>query len=124
MNSSVHAAFMRSRLGSRSNKDSRDRTMRRARKTLSIAILAAAILSGAGQAGDPGCVEWSKAGPIIAQNGLVPATVVFQAVQKRTGGKVVSQALCNAGGRYVYKLVVLGPTGEVTTHTVDARTGK
>jgi uncharacterized membrane protein YkoI len=45
-------------------------------------------------------------------------------VQKRTGGKVVSQALCNVGGRYVYKLVVLGPTGEVINVTVDARTGQ
>ena len=98
--------------------------MRCAAKTLIIAVLAAAIFWGAGQAGEPGCVEWSKAGPVIAQNGLVPANVVYQAVQKRTGGKVVNQALCNAGGRYVYKLVVLGPTGEVTTHTVDATTGK
>ena len=97
--------------------------MRRA-YTLTIAILAAAFLSGAGQAGGPGCVEWSKAGPIIAQNGLVPATVVFQAVQQRTGGKVVSQALCNAGGRYVYKLVVLGTTGQVTNLVVDAATGQ
>jgi uncharacterized membrane protein YkoI len=27
-------------------------------------------------------------------------------------------------GRYVYKLVVLGPTGEVINVTVDARTGQ
>ena len=49
---------------------------------------------------------------------------VYQAVQKRIGGKVVNQALCNAGGRYVYKLVVLGPTGQVTKVTVDAKTGQ
>jgi uncharacterized membrane protein YkoI len=69
-------------------------------------------------------VEWSQAGPIIAQNSLVSANVIYQMVQKRTGGKVVSQALCNLGGRFVYKLVVLGPTGEVINVTVDARTGK
>jgi uncharacterized membrane protein YkoI len=45
-------------------------------------------------------------------------------VQQRTGGKVVSQALCKQGNRYVYKLVVLGPTGEVTNLTVDAATGQ
>jgi uncharacterized membrane protein YkoI len=45
-------------------------------------------------------------------------------VQKRTGGKIVNQALCNLGGNYVYKLVVLGPTGEVTNVVVDARTGQ
>jgi uncharacterized membrane protein YkoI len=45
-------------------------------------------------------------------------------VQKKTGGKIVNQALCDAGGRFVYKLVVLGPTGEVTNLTVDAQTGQ
>jgi len=98
--------------------------MRRGTKTLSIAILAAAIFGAAGQAGQPGCVEWSKAGPLIAQNGLVPANVVYQAVQQRFGGKIVNQALCDASGRFVYKLVVLGPTGEVTKVTVDAKTGQ
>ncbi|MET0841498.1 MAG: hypothetical protein ABWX95_05120, partial [Methyloceanibacter sp.] len=84
----------------------------------------AALFADAGHAGEPGCVEWSRAGPIIAQNGLVPADVVFQNVQRRAGGKIVSQALCNLGGQFVYRLVVLGPTGEVTNVTVDARTGQ
>jgi uncharacterized membrane protein YkoI len=88
------------------------------------ATFAAAIVSAAGQTAEPGCVEWSQAGPIIAQNALVSANVIYQMVQKRTGGKVVSQALCNVGGRFVYKLVVLGPTGEVINVTVDARTGQ
>ena len=89
-----------------------------------IATFAAFALTAAGQAGQPDCLDWSKAGPIIAQNSLLPANVVYQMVQKRTGGKVVNQALCQAGGRFVYKLVVLGPTGEVTNVTVDALTGQ
>ena len=89
-----------------------------------VAALAAALCAQAAQATEPGCVEWSQAGPLIAQNGLVPANVVFQNVQKRAGGKVVSQALCNLGGQFVYRLVVLGPTGQVTNVTVDARTGQ
>jgi uncharacterized membrane protein YkoI len=98
--------------------------MWRVLKPIIVAAFAAAIVSAAGQAAEPGCVEWSQAGPIIAQNALVSANVIYQMVQKRTGGKVVSQALCNVGGRYVYKLVVLGPTGEVINVTVDARTGQ
>ena len=98
--------------------------MWRVLKPATIAALVAAIFSVAGRTAEPGCVEWSKAGPIIAQNSLVPANVVFQMVQKRTGGKVVNQSLCNVGGGFVYKLVVLGPTGEVTNLTVDARTGQ
>lgn len=89
---------------------------------LIIVILAAAAAPV--EAGEPGCVDWGKAAAIIAQNGLLPASAVYQMVQKRTGGKVVSQALCKQGSGYVYKLVVLGPTGEVTNLTVDAATGQ
>jgi uncharacterized membrane protein YkoI len=89
-----------------------------------VAAFAAAIFMAAGQTAEPGCVEWSQAGPIILQNSLVSANVIYQMVQKRTGGKIVSQALCDVGGRFVYKLVVLGPTGAVINVTVDARTGQ
>ena len=98
--------------------------MWRVLKPMIVATFAAATLAAVGQTAEPGCVEWSQAGPIIAQNSLVSANVIYQMVQKRTGGKVVSQALCHVGGRFVYKLVVLGPTGEVINVTVDARTGQ
>lgn len=98
--------------------------MWRALKPATIAALVAAIFSVGGQTAQPDCVEWSKAGPIIAQNSLLPANVIYQAVQKKTGGKIVNQALCKVGGSFVYKLVVLGPTGEVTNLTVDALTGQ
>ena len=98
--------------------------MWRVLKPIIVAAFAATLLAAAGRTAEPGCVEWSQAGPIIAQNSLVSANVIYQMVQKRTGGKVVSQALCNLGGRFVYKLVVLGPTGEVINVTVDARTGQ
>jgi uncharacterized membrane protein YkoI len=94
--------------------------MRRVLKPMTIAALGAALFAAAGTAGGPGCVEWKNAGPVIAQNGLMPAASVYQMVQQRYGGKVVNQSLCNAGGRFVYKLVVLGPTGEVTNVIVDA----
>jgi uncharacterized membrane protein YkoI len=98
--------------------------MWRALKPAIIAAFVAVIFSIGGATAQQGCVEWSKAGPIIAQNGLVPASVIYQKVQKKTGGKIVNQSLCNVGGRFVYKLVVLGPTGEVTNLTVDALTGQ
>jgi uncharacterized membrane protein YkoI len=98
--------------------------MWRVLKPATSAALVAAIFSVGGQTAQPDCVEWSKAGPIIAQNSLLPANVIYQAVQKKTGGKIVNQALCKVGGSFVYKLVVLGPTGEVTNLTVDALTGQ
>jgi uncharacterized membrane protein YkoI len=93
-------------------------------QSIAAAAIAVAGFAAAGETAEPGCVEWSQAGPIIAQHSLLPADVVYQMVQKRTGGKIVSQALCDVGGRFVYKLVVLGPTGEVINVTVDARTGQ
>ena len=78
--------------------------MWRVLKPIIVVAFATVIVSAAGQTAEPGCVEWSQAGPIIARNSLVSANVIYQMVQKRTGGKVVSQALCNVGGRFVYKL--------------------
>lgn len=98
--------------------------MWRVLKSVFIAAVVGAVFAAAGQTAEPGCVEWSQAGPIIAENSLLPANVVYQMVQQRTGGKIVNQALCNLGGKYVYKLVVLGPTGEVTNVVVDAKTGQ
>jgi uncharacterized membrane protein YkoI len=89
-----------------------------------IAALAALFVTAAGYAGQPDCLDWSKAGPIIAQNSLLPANIIYQMVQKRLGGKIVNQSLCQVDGRFVYKLVVLGSTGEVTNLTVDALTGQ
>jgi uncharacterized membrane protein YkoI len=98
--------------------------MLRMLRPIIIAAFAVFVLTAPGAAGEPGCVDWGKAASIIAQNSLLPANVIYQMVQKRTGGKVVSQALCKRGSGYVYKLVVLGPTGEVTNLTVDAATGQ
>jgi uncharacterized membrane protein YkoI len=98
--------------------------MWRVLQPLLIAALALAPLTVATRAGEPGCVDWGKAAAIIAQNKLLPASVIYQMVQKKTGGKVVNQSLCKQGNGYVYKLVVLGPTGEVTNLTVDAATGR
>jgi uncharacterized membrane protein YkoI len=93
-------------------------------KPTTIAALAGVALMATAQAALADCLPWSAAGPVIAKNGLVPADVVYQKVKARTGGKIVSASLCQDGGRFVYKLVVLGPTGEVTNVTVDARTGQ
>jgi uncharacterized membrane protein YkoI len=90
----------------------------------SIAAAAVFALTAAGHAAQQGCLDWSKAGPVIAQNSLLPANVIYQMVQTKTGGKVVNQSLCQVGGRFVYKLVVLGPAGNVTNVTVDALTGQ
>ena len=89
-----------------------------------IATLAMFWLTTAAYAGDPDCIGWSAAAPIIAKNSLLPAKVIYQMVQDRMGGTIVNQSLCEEGGKFVYKLVVLSAKGDVTNVTVDALTGQ
>lgn len=86
--------------------------------------LAVAILAMAGGPAEAGCLSWKQAGPVIAKNGLVPANVVYDSVQKRTGGKIVQAKLCEDGGSFRYKFSVLGPTGDVVNIDVDGKTGQ
>lgn len=98
--------------------------IRRAIKGIAGAALAAVLLTVAGPPARAACVPWKSAGAIIAQNSLIPGNVIYQKVQSRTGGKVISATLCESGGKFVYKIVVLGKTGQVTNLSVDARTGQ
>jgi len=82
------------------------------------------MLTAAAPAARADCVPWKSAGAIISQNSLVPGDVVYQKVQTKTGGKVISATLCENGGKFVYKMVVLGKKGDVKNITVDARTGR
>jgi uncharacterized membrane protein YkoI len=98
--------------------------MYRVMQKVIIATLAIVWLTAPAFAGDPDCIGWSAAAPIIAKNSLLPAKVIYQMVQDRTGGTIVNQSLCEEGGKFVYKLVVLGAKGDVTNVTVDALTGQ
>jgi uncharacterized membrane protein YkoI len=98
--------------------------MYRVMRKLVIATLAMFWLAAPACAGDPDCIGWSAAAPIIAKNSLLPAKVIYQMVQDRMGGTIVNQSLCEEGGQFVYKLVVLGAKGDVSNVTVDALTGQ
>jgi uncharacterized membrane protein YkoI len=93
-------------------------------RQVGIIVIAAVFLAVAGGAAHAGCLAWKEAGPVISKNGLVPANVVYDSVQKRTGGKIVGAKLCQDGGRFRYKFSVLGPTGDVVKLDVDAKTGQ
>jgi hypothetical protein len=89
-----------------------------------IMAMAIVFLAMAGGAAQAGCLSWKEAGPVISKNGLVPANVVYDNVQQRTGGKIVGAKLCQEGGRFRYKFSVLGPTGDVIKLDVDAKSGQ
>lgn len=99
--------------------------MQRDARLAALAALIGLVLTAAGAAAAAGdCVPWKSAGPVIAKNSLLPGNVVYQMVQSRTGGQIIQASLCGGDGHYVYKLVVLGPKGDVSNVTVDARTGQ
>jgi uncharacterized membrane protein YkoI len=98
--------------------------MRRAITQAVIAAVIGLVLTAAGQAAEPNCLPWASAAPVIAQNSLLPANIIYQMVQSRTGGQIIHASLCDENGRFLYKLVVLGAKGDVSNVTVDALTGQ
>jgi uncharacterized membrane protein YkoI len=98
--------------------------MRRFIGKAGIGAIAGLMLMAAGDAAEQNCVPWKSAAPVIAKNSLLPANIIYQMVQSRTGGQIIHASLCDQGGRFFYKLVVLGAKGDVTNVTVDALTGQ
>jgi uncharacterized membrane protein YkoI len=98
--------------------------MRRVIKEAAVAAVVGLLLTAAGKAAEPNCLPWASAAPVIRKNSLIPGNVIYQKVQSQTGGQVIHASLCDQGGRFFYKLVVLGPKGDVTNVTVDALTGQ
>ena len=93
-------------------------------KQTAIAVLTVVMLTAAAAPARAGCVPWKSAGALISQNSLIPGNVIYQMVQSKTGGKVISATLCENGGKFVYKIVVLGKKGDVKNLNVDAHSGQ
>ena len=93
-------------------------------KEAAVAAVAGLLLTAAVEAAEPNCLPWASAAPVIKKNSLLPGNVIYQMVQSRTGGQIIHASLCDQGGKFVYKLVVLGAKGDVTNITVDALTGQ
>ncbi len=98
--------------------------MRGVIKRMAMAAVTGFALTAAGHAVGQDCLPWKSAASVIAKNTLLPGDVIYQMVQSRTGGQIIHASLCDDNGRFFYKLVVLGPKGDVTNVTVDARTGQ
>lgn len=68
------------------------------------------------------CIKWSDAKGVIEKNGLMKPGKVRNKAMRR-GGEVISINLCRKGGRYVYRLTVIGKKKRVRDIVVDARSG-
>jgi hypothetical protein len=71
----------------------------------------------------PRCfANWSEAAPIVKKEALVDvADVSALARTTLAGAEVVKTTLCADQGRYVYRLIVREPKGQVKMLLVDAR---
>lgn len=105
-------------------KDRRAEMVCRVMKRFTVAVSAAVMLAAAAAPAEAGCVPWKSAGALISKNSLISGSALYRMVQSKTGGKVISATLCESGGRFVYKVVVLGKKGDVRKLSVDARTGQ
>jgi len=94
-------------------------TFRRAFLALGIVLLSGITAPQAGAQGN--CLTFGQArqAGLFAQFNLRPAAAVKNAVEARTGGKVVSFLICRPGP--VYKLTVIRPNGNVVTVTAPAQ---
>ena len=93
------------------------------RKAAMTAIIGLALTT-VGSAAELNCLPWKSATQVIARNSLLSADAIYQLVQKRVSGQIIHASLCEDGGRLSYKLVVLGPKGDVSNVTIDALTGQ
>jgi hypothetical protein len=98
----------------------------RARNTFRRAILALGIALLLGSTASPmhaqgNCLTFGQArqAGLFAKFNLRPAASVKNAVEARTGGKVVSFLICRPGP--VYKLTVIRKNGNVVTVTEPAQ---
>jgi hypothetical protein len=63
--------------------------MRRVINEAAVAAVVSLLLTAAGQAADQNCLPWASAAPVIAKNSLLPANIIYQMVQSRTGGQII-----------------------------------
>ncbi len=70
-----------------------------------------------------GCLDdWSKAAPIVRDNGLTPAKDLKELAKGHVEGNLTKVSLCRAEDKYVYRLVFVQGDGTVVDLTVDAKT--
>jgi hypothetical protein len=86
-----------------------------------------ALISGAQASSQPSAVprcyaDWSQAAPIVRREALVATKDLHELARSRNLGDLVRITLCEDGGRYVYRLVILPPDARtLIQRTVDAR---
>ncbi len=66
--------------------------------------------------------DWSDAATVVLKENLLPANNVHALVKQRHDGDLVRIVLCRDGKRFVYRIHLRRPAGQIVTQVLDART--
>ncbi len=83
--------------------------------------LALAIGGPAGAEEPKPCLDWGSAAAVVSKEKLVTVEALTRLTREHLSGDLVRTMLCAENGRYVYKIVVRGPGGNLRNVAVDAR---
>ena len=97
-----------------------DRPIRQLALAAMAALAAAWAPSPSHAQAEGACVPWSQARGVVAQNQLRSVRGVRKVIENRYGGQVIHANLCRSGGRFVYRLVIMEPGGNVRNVEVNA----
>ena len=97
------------------------------RRTLLLAL--ALLPAGAGLAygdsdDDDDDKDNNRASQAVAQGAARPLAEILNQVRDRLGGEIIGLKFKHKDGRYVYKLKVVTPAGQLREVSVDAATGE
>ena len=99
------------------------------RKTLMIRALVLAVLvtvAGAPTIVHAKCFKWSDARSVISKNKLLTGKQILQRIKSRYSGKstkVNLLELCEEGGQFVYRAVLIDRKSKAKNIMLNARTG-
>lgn len=91
-------------------------------RTLALALALVVFCGGAARAETGTCYDtWSLAAAVVKQEGLISVEELNRQAPKRLDGTIIRVTLCKENDRFVYRVVVKSPGGQVRNLTLDAR---
>ena len=64
--------------------------------------------------------DWGAAANVVRANGLKTVEQLANASPRQLKGQIIKATLCEEDGRYVYRLVVRDPAGQMKNAVLDA----
>jgi hypothetical protein len=85
------------------------------------ATAAAIILPHAPALAEDCLNDWGLAGEIVRREKLITVEEVYKSLAADGIGQIVKSTLCHSDTGYVYRLVIRGPTGQLKSTVMSAK---